>query len=172
MNANPNPSTQRTFLRATDTSGGKGVSGLTAKLSAISLALLIPTITYAAKPSATTDVGCAVLAPAQIYQTDPFTAKNVRVPRYPGGWSQPTITVKVTYPPKMAADAMQSDLMQIAEQTIQRHNVTYALATFTPDPNFEIESGGTATIEATVREPLTKGRSRDTVCTSAWPTVY
>ena len=72
MNAKPNPSMQRTSLRTTDTSGGKGVRRLKTKLCALSLALVIPAITYAAKPSATTDVGCAVLAPAQIYEGQQF----------------------------------------------------------------------------------------------------
>ena len=158
---------QRTSLLTTDTSGGKGVRRLKTKLCALSLALVIPAITYAAKPSATTDVGCAVLAPAQIYEGQQFTAKVVRVPSYPGGWSQPTITVYVTYP------TTDGEAMRSSEQMIWKHNVTYALAPFTPYPDLQLDVSGTASakIEAKVSEPLRKGKERITLCTPATATL-
>jgi hypothetical protein len=143
------------------------------KSSMVGLALMVSGTGFAAKPAANADAGCAVLPPAEITGGLPYSVKVVRTPSYPGGWSRPTITVEVTYPTTPGHDIGDS-----REQTLLRHNVTYALAGFTvpetldPDTNDPIiVTGGTAKITAVVREPINKRKFRETICT-ATTTVY
>ena len=136
------------------------------KLCALGLAVLMPTIAAAGKPSATAEAGCAVLPPAEIYRGQPYTIKVVRVPSYPGGWSRPEVTVEVTYP--ITAGNGHTDS---STQEIFKHNVTYTLTTFTVPDSDALEVSKQATVAATVREPLGKKRFREAICT-ATTTVY
>ena len=118
--------------------------------------------------TADAEVGCAVLVPTAINPGYPYTVKVVRVPSYPGGWFSPTIIIDATYPTTQG-----NEIGDSREQTIRTMGVTYATATFTVpeafDPNTNepvIESGGTANIDATVREPMNDGSFKETACTA------
>ncbi|MGB5538416.1 MAG: hypothetical protein WBN08_21220, partial [Thiogranum sp.] len=52
------------------------------------------------------------------------------------------------------------------EQTIRTMGVTYATATFTVPDELVIQRGGTANIDATVREPMNDGSFKETACTA------
>ena len=141
------------------------------KTWATTLLLMLSAATAGAKPPA--DVGCAVLLPSAINTGLPYKVKVVRVPSYPGGWSRPTVTIDVVYP--TTPDHVIGDTR---EQTILRHNVTYALATFTAPEAFDpdtslpvIVAGGTVNVMATVKEPINKRKFKETTC-SATTVVY
>ncbi len=137
---------------------------------ALCLALALPGIAAAKKPSSGTAVSCAVLLPAEIYTGSSFTVKVDRVPSYPGSWSQPTIAIDVVYPDNVVT--------QNNTQTISRFNVTYALAAFTvpaaQDASIlttSTNAEATATVTATVSEPLSNNRVRETSCSATTPVV-
>jgi hypothetical protein len=141
------------------------------KIWATGLALLISAVSTIAAPAK--DAGCAVLLPSAINAGQPYTVKVVKVPSYPGSWFSPTIIVDVNYP--TMADKVIADSR---EQTMQKFNVTYALATFTVPDAFDpvtsqavMVSGGSAEVTATVREPINKKKFRETTCTAS-VTVY
>ena len=90
---------------------------------ALCVLLALPGMASAKKPSASTAATCAVLLPASIETGNSFSVKVVRVPSYPGSWHQPTIYTDVVYP--MSPDSSNTDSNI---QTINRFNVTYALA--------------------------------------------
>lgn len=147
------------------------------KIWAIGLALSISSASViakpTAKPAAEADAGCAVLLPAAINAGQPFSVKVVRVPSYPGGWSRPTVIIDASYPTTAG-----NEIVDSREQTILRHNVTYALASFTVPEAFDlntsqaiIASGKTANITATVKEPINKNKFRETTC-AATAVVY
>lgn len=136
------------------------------QIMASGLALLVSGTSAIAKPPV--DAGCAVLLPSAINAGLPYTVKVVRVPSYPGGWSRPTIITDVTYPTTPG-----NEIGDSRKQTILRHNVTYALATFTVPEAFDtninepvIVSGGTAEVTATVKEPINKKNFKETTCTA------
>jgi hypothetical protein len=138
---------------------------------ATALALVVSATSAAAARAP--DADCAVLLPSAINAGQPYTVKVVRVPSYPGGWVSPTITVDVIYPTTPG-----NVIGDTREQTIQRFNVTYALANFTVPEAFDpvsneavIASGGSAVVSATVMEPINKKKFRETTC-SASVTVY
>ena len=99
----------------------------------------------------------------EIYTGSSFTVKVVRIPSYPGSWAQPTIATDVVYPMPSGNVVSQNDT-----QTIYKFNVTYALATFTvPAQDSGILSLSTeaiAKLTATVTEPLSNNRFRQTTC--------
>ena len=120
------------------------------------------------QPTADAEIGCAVLVPEAINAGLPYTVKVVRVPSYPGGWFSPTIIIDATYPATQG-----NEIGDSREQTITKMGVSYATATFTvpeafdPDTNEPvIRSGGTANVNATVREPMNDGNFNETTCTA------
>ncbi len=139
---------------------------------ALCVVLALPGVTAARKASTGTDVSCAVLLPAEIYTGNSFSVKVVRVPSYPGSWTQPTISIDVVYPMTSGSASTQNDT-----QTINKFNVTYALANFTvPSSTTGISSTPTdpnaaATVTATVAEPLSNNRLRQTTCSATTPVV-
>jgi len=114
-----------------------------------------------AATTADAEVGCAVLVPIAINPNLDYTVKVVRVPSYPGGWFHPTIIIDATYP-----TAQGSEIVDSREQTIATMGVTYATATFTVPDASVIQLGGTANIDATVREPMNNGKFKETTCTA------
>ncbi|MGB5408359.1 MAG: hypothetical protein WBN43_16400 [Thiogranum sp.] len=111
--------------------------------------------------TADAEVGCAVLVPTAINPGYPYTVKVVRVPSYPGGWFSPTIIIDATYPTTQG-----NEIGDSREQTIRTMGVTYATATFTVPDELVIQRGGTANIDATVREPMNDGSFKETACTA------
>jgi hypothetical protein len=120
----------------------------------------------------TTTEGCAVLLPAYIETGTSFSVKVVRVPSYPGSWTQPTIYTDVVYPMSPDSSNTISNIL-----TINRFNVTYALVTFTVPM---MESGilttstspdntAIATVTAMISEP--HGKTKRTKCFSTTPVV-
>jgi hypothetical protein len=146
---------------------------------ALCVLLALPGLAAAKKPtksnsSNNTTEGCAVLLPAYIETGNSFSVKVVRVPSYPGSWHQPTIYTDVVYP--MSPDSSNTDSNT---QTINRFNVTYALATFTV-PMMEtgilttstsLDNTATATVTVLISEPLKNGRTKQTKCFSTTPVV-
>lgn len=135
---------------------------------ALCVCLALPGMAAAKKTSTGNSVSCAVLLPAYIETGSSFSVKVVRVPSYPGSWTQPTIYTDVVYP------TASGDLMtQNDTQTINRFNVTYATATFMVPSMKTTEITGsptspdaTATVTATISEQLNKNRGRQTTCSA------
>jgi hypothetical protein len=130
--------------------------------------LALPGMAAAKNASTGNSVSCAVLLPAYIETGSSFSVKVVRVPSYPGSWTQPTIYTDVGYPTTSGNPMTQNDT-----QTINRFNVTYALVTFmVPSVKTTDISGSptspdaTATVTATISEPLGKNRGRQTTCSA------
>jgi len=141
---------------------------------ALCVLLALPGMASAKKPSASTAATCAVLLPASIDTGNSFSVKVVRVPSYPGSWHQPTIYTDVVYPMLPNSSNTDSNI-----QTINRFNVTYALATFTV-PVMETgilttstspDNTATATVTAMISEPLKNGKTKQTTCSSTTPVV-
>jgi hypothetical protein len=140
---------------------------------ALCVFLALPGMAAAKKASTDTAVSCAVLLPAEIYTGNSFSVKVVRVPSYPGSWTQPTIYTDVAYPTTSDSAITQNDT-----QTINKFNVTYALATFMV-PSMSTSSisssptspEATATVTATVSEPLGNNRVRQTTCSATTAVV-
>jgi len=141
---------------------------------ALCVLLALPGMASAKKPSTSTAATCAVLLPASIETGVSFSVKVVRVPSYPGSWHQPTIYTDVVYPMLPNSSNTDSNI-----QTINRFNVTYALATFTV-PAMETgilttstspDNTATATVTAMISEPLKSGKTKQTKCSSTTPVV-
>lgn len=135
---------------------------------ALCVFLALPGIAAARKASTDPAVSCAVLLPTEIYTGNSFSVKVARAPSYPGSWVQPTIHTDVAYPTTSGSAMTQNDT-----QTINKFNVTYALATFmVPSMNTSSISSSptspeaTATVTATVSEPLSNNRVRQTTCSA------
>lgn len=146
------------------------VSVLTCALCAL---IALPGVATAGKASTGTAVSCAVLLPAEIYTGNSFNVKVVRVPSYPGSWTQPTIYTDVVYPTTSGDSMTQNDT-----QKINRFNVTYALATFmVPSMNSTgissspTDPNATATVTATISEPLSNNKARQTTCSATTAVV-
>jgi hypothetical protein len=147
---------------------------------ALCVLLALPGLAAARKPasnnsstgSTSTDSGCAVLLPAYIETGGSFSVKVVKVPSYPGSWVMPTIYTDVVYP------TTGSDLTQSYTQTINKFNVTYALASFmvpsmgTSDiASSPTTSNATATVTATVSEPLSNNKVKLSTCSATTPVM-
>ena len=135
---------------------------------ALCVFLALPGMAAAKKASTGNSVSCAVLLPAYIETGSSFSVKVVRVPSYPGSWTQPTIYTDVVYPTTSGNLMTQNDT-----QTINRFNVTYATTTFmVPSMKTSGISGSptspdaTATVTATISEQLRKNRGRQTTCSA------
>ena len=134
--------------------------------------LALPGMAAAKKASTGNSVSCAVLLPAYIETGSSFSVKVVRVPSYPGSWTQPTIYTDVVYPTTSGNPMTQNDT-----QTINRYNVTYATATFMV-PSMETtdisgsptSSDATATVTASISE-FSKKRGRQTTCSATTAVV-
>ena len=132
---------------------------------ALCVFLALPGMAAAKKASTGNSVSCAVLLPAYIETGNSFSVKVVRVPSYPGSWTQPTIYIDVVYP-TTSGNLMSENYTQ----TIDRFNVTYATKTFTvpsvittdiaSSPN---SPDATATVTATISE---QHRGRQTACSA------
>jgi hypothetical protein len=133
------------------------------------LALLLPGVAPAKKPGDQSAAECAVLIADGlqdgIYPGSPFTVKVNRIPGYPGSWHDPDVTITVTYP-QGAGD-------ETYHTIIRNFYVIYFKHTFVVP--VEASGGGNAVIDATVREPLVKGKRisyRETVCSRTVPVMY
>jgi hypothetical protein len=131
------------------------------------LALLLPGVAPAKKPSDQQAVECAILIADGlqdgIYAEFPFTTKVNRIPGYPGSWHDPEVWITVNYPGGAGDDEYHNPM-------IQSFYVTYFTHTFTPPK--EAGGAGNAVIVATVREQLVKGKKvsyTDTTCTRSVP---
>jgi hypothetical protein len=132
------------------------------------LALLLPGVSPAKKPNDQPAAECVILIADGlqdgIYTNAPFTVKVNRVPGYPGSWHNPDVSIMVTYPGNGGTDRY--------DATIPRWNVTYFQHDFIV-PQFNPHSGD-AIIDATVREPLVRGKKisyRETTCTRTVPVI-
>ena len=150
---------------------GRGMP-LRITILAICAALTVPGIAMAKKPVKDT-VGCAILPPAYIDTGYPFTLKIVRVPRYPGVWSQPIFNVEAVFT-RTDGGTISSTYSETSSQ--YGYGVTYAnIKLLAPSCNgdpCDIDTTKDAVITATVKEPLNSGkRFRETTCTPATASV-
>jgi hypothetical protein len=124
---------------------------------AISLASIAPGLATAKKPQSSSTAGCVILVDDIVYKTFPYEVKVVRDPSYPGAWRNPTFTIEASY-----TGSTQTVNATIEPSLANVFSVTYANASLVVpgDATF----GGTATISATVEEPLNKGKTRKTIC--------
>lgn len=117
-----------------------------------------------------TDVTCAVLLPPELVLGETFSAKVVRVPRYPGSWFSPTITVEVDYPTAGNAEYFQDD-----ERHIAKYGVTYAIFQFLAPtaqeaPDIIANGSKDAVVTAWVSEATT-GAAREYSCEALVPVL-
>ena len=132
--------------------------------------LALPGMAAAKKASTGNAVSCAVLLPAYIETGNSFSVKVVRVPSYPGSWTHPTIYTGVVYPTTSG-----NEITQGYTQTINKFNVTYALASFmvpsmdtTDIASSPTSPDATATVTVTVSEQLNnKGKQITCSATTA-----
>jgi hypothetical protein len=148
---------------------------------ALCVALALPGMAMARKPAtsstttttATTTEGCAVLLPAYIETGSSFSVKVVRVPSYTGSWTHPTIYTDVAYPTTTGDTITQNNT-----QTINNFSVTYALASFvvpsmntTDIANSPTDANATASVTATISEPLSNNKAKLTTCSATTPVI-
>jgi hypothetical protein len=142
-------------------------------ICALCVFMALPGMAAAKKAATDSAVSCTVLLPAEIYTGNSFGVKVVRVPSYPGSWNQPAIYTDVAYPTTSGGAMTQNET-----QTVNRFNVTYALATFmVPSMNTSSIASSptspeaTATVTTTVSEPLSNNRVRQTTCSATTAVV-
>lgn len=126
---------------------------------AISLASTAPGLATAKKPQSSSTAGCVILMDDVVYKNTPYTVKVVRDPSYPDAWRNPTFTIEANY-----TDSMQTGSAVLQTSLANVFSVTYVNASLVvPD---DASFGGTATISATVEEPLSKRKTRTTTCST------
>jgi hypothetical protein len=122
---------------------------------ALCSALLLPGIAMAKKPQPTP--GCTILMDDVIYTDNSYPVKVVRVPSYPGAWRNPTFTIEANY-----TGSIKTYIVEIQPSLANVFSVTYVNAVlFVPD---DVTFAETATISATVEEPLNNRKIQTTTC--------
>ena len=120
--------------------------------------LLMPGVASAKKPVAS-ETGCVIFMDDTVYSNTPFTVKVVRDPSYPDAWRNPTFTIEASF-----TGSTQTVSATIEPSLANAFSVTYVHATIVvPD---DASFAGTATISATVEEPLNKRKTRTTTCST------
>jgi hypothetical protein len=120
--------------------------------------LLMPGVATAKKPVAS-EAGCVIFMDDVVYSKTPFTVKVVRDPSYPDAWRNPTFTIEASF-----TGSTQTVSATIEPILANAFSVTYVHATLVvPD---DARFTGTATISATVEEPLNKRKTRTTTCSA------
>ena len=126
---------------------------------ALCTALLLPGIAMAKKPQPSSTPGCVILMDEVIYTGNSYAVKVVRDPSYPDAWRNPTFTIEASY-----AGSMQTVSVEIQPSLANVFSVTYVNAVLVvPD---DATFAGTATILATVEEPLNKRKIKTTTCST------
>ena len=126
---------------------------------AICLAALVPGMAAAKRPQAAPEPGCDILVDKVVYKNTPYAVKVVRVPSYPGAWRNPIVTIEATY---TGSDTTGSATIDPSLANV--FSVTYVTASLVVPPDAEF--GGTATITATIKEPLKKKNAYNTTTCS------
>jgi hypothetical protein len=127
---------------------------------ALCTALLLPGIVMAKKPQSSPTPGCVILMDEVIYTANSYAVKVVRDPSYPGAWRNPKFTIEPSYP-----GSTQAVSVEIQPSLANVFSVTYvnAILVVPSDADF----GSTATVTATVEEPLKKRDTyRTTTCSA------
>jgi hypothetical protein len=135
--------------------------GMPLRITALALcsALLLPGIAMAKKPQTSVAPGCVILTDEVVYPGNSYAVKVVRDPSYPDAWRNPTFTIEASY-----TDSTKAGSVEIQPSLANVFSVTYVKAVLTvPD---DASFGGTATILATVEEPLNKRKVQTTTCST------
>ena len=134
----------------------------------LGLMLLLPLSAMAAKPE---PAGCAILLNSDVYIDAPFSVTVVRVPRYPGQWFSPTVTVEVVAPIYQPASKLGPNrYTQTVSQTFPGLGGANKAETTLFIPSFtNLDTAGILQVYATVSEPVARGKPREAHCEAFFP---
>ena len=134
--------------------------GMPLRITALALcsALLLPGIAMAKKPQSSSTAGCVIFMDDVVYQGHPYKVKVIRDPSYPGAWRNPTFTIEASF-----TGSTQTGSATIEPSLANVFSVTYANATLVVPDDAPM---GTATISVLVEEPVNKGKTRETTCST------
>jgi len=115
---------------------------------------------------------CVIFPPAYVDTGYPFQLKIVKDPSYPGGWVAPLVDAAATFKARGGGEVMASYTESVSRYG---YGVTYVYATLlAPSCDgspCQINTSVDAVVTATIRERLSDGSFRETVCAPAEVTV-
>jgi len=133
-------------------------------LMSVCAALLVP-LSAAAKPPE--PAGCQLIVPDFAQQGMEFEVIVARVPRFPGQWFSPTVTVEIFIPTGSTSPLVPDVYSQSITQTflgLGGANVATAVF-YVPTPaSLGWGISGEVHVVATVSEPVNGRKTRDAVC--------